>query len=507
MTQETGGFAAFNLNPNILAAVAATGYEEPSAIQQQSIPIIMAGKDMIGQAQTGTGKTAAFALPILHCIDPAKREPQALILAPTRELALQVATAFETYAKQMPGVTVVAVYGGAPMGPQLKAIRNGAQIVVATPGRLCDHLRRDEKVLSTVNHLVLDEADEMLKLGFMDDLEVIFKALPPTRQTVLFSATLPQSIRAIAERHLRDPEHVKIQTKTQTVTAIEQAHLLVHADQKTSAVLSLLEVEDFDALIMFVRTKQATPDLADIKAKITPNTKALVIINPNNPTGAVYSKEVLLGMLELARQHNLVVFSDEIYDKILYDDAVHVCTASLAPDLLCLTFNGLSKSYRVAGFRSGWIAISGPKHNAQSYIEGIDMLANMRLCANVPSQHAIQTALGGYQSINDLVLPQGRLLEQRNRTWELLNAIPGVSCVKPMGALYAFPRIDPKVCPIFNDEKFVLDLLLSEKLLVVQGTAFNWPWPDHFRVVTLPRVDDLDMAIGRIGNFLKSYRQ
>ncbi|MHC8358457.1 DEAD/DEAH box helicase [Pseudomonas sp. LB3P81] len=262
MTQETGGFAAFNLNPNILAAVIATGYEEPSAIQQQSIPIIMAGQDMIGQAQTGTGKTAAFALPILHCIDPAKREPQALILAPTRELALQVATAFETYAKQMPGVTVVAVYGGAPMGPQLKAIRNGAQIVVATPGRLCDHLRRDEKVLSTVNHLVLDEADEMLKLGFMDDLEVIFKALPATRQTVLFSATLPQSIRAIAERHLRDPQHVKIQTKTQTVTAIEQAHLLVHADQKTSAVLSLLEVEDFDALIMFVRTKQATLDLA-----------------------------------------------------------------------------------------------------------------------------------------------------------------------------------------------------------------------------------------------------
>ncbi|MCU1728628.1 DEAD/DEAH box helicase [Pseudomonas sp. 7P_10.2_Bac1] len=262
MTQETSGFAAFDLNPNILAAVIATGYEEPSAIQQQSIPIILAGHDMIGQAQTGTGKTAAFALPILNRIDPAKREPQALILAPTRELALQVATAFETYAKQMPSVNVVAVYGGAPMGPQLKAIRNGAQIVVATPGRLCDHLRRDEKVLATVNHLVLDEADEMLKLGFMDDLEVIFKALPATRQTVLFSATLPQSIRAIAERHLRDPQHVKIQTKTQTVTAIEQAHLLVHADQKTSAVLSLLEVEDFDALIMFVRTKQATLDLA-----------------------------------------------------------------------------------------------------------------------------------------------------------------------------------------------------------------------------------------------------
>jgi len=262
MTQEIGGFAALDLHPSIVAAVLATGYEEPSAIQQQSIPIILAGHDMIGQAQTGTGKTAAFALPILNRIDPSKREPQALILAPTRELALQVATAFETYAKQMPGVTVVAVYGGAPMGPQLKAIRNGAQIVVATPGRLCDHLRRDEKVLATVNHLVLDEADEMLKLGFMDDLEVIFKAMPESRQTVLFSATLPASIRAIAERHLREPKHVKIQSKTQTVTAIEQAHLMVHADQKVSAVLRLLEVEEFDALIAFVRTKQATLDLA-----------------------------------------------------------------------------------------------------------------------------------------------------------------------------------------------------------------------------------------------------
>ncbi len=262
MTQETGGFAALELHPSIVAAVIATGYEEPSAIQQQSIPIILAGHDMIGQAQTGTGKTAAFALPILHRIDPSKREPQALILAPTRELALQVATAFETYAKQMPGVNVVAVYGGAPMGPQLKAIRNGAQIVVATPGRLCDHLRRDEKVLATVNHLVLDEADEMLKLGFMDDLEVIFDAMPESRQTVLFSATLPASIRAIAERHLKEPKHVKIQSKTQTVSAIDQAYLLVHADQKVPAVLRLLEVEEFDALIAFVRTKQATLDLA-----------------------------------------------------------------------------------------------------------------------------------------------------------------------------------------------------------------------------------------------------
>lgn len=249
------------------------------------------------------------------------------------------------------------------------------------------------------------------------------------------------------------------------------------------------------------------PDLEDIKAKITPNTKGLVLINPNNPTGAVYPKEVLEGMVELARQHNLVLFSDEIYDKILYDDAVHISTASLAPDVLCLTFNGLSKSYRVAGFRSGWLIISGPKERAKSYIEGLEILASMRLCANVPAQHAIQTALGGYQSINDLVLPGGRLLEQRNRTWELLNDIPGVSCVKPMGALYAFPKIDPKHCPIHNDEKFALDLLLSEKLLIVQGTAFNWPWTDHFRVVTLPRVDDLEAAIGRIGNFLQRYRQ
>ena len=249
------------------------------------------------------------------------------------------------------------------------------------------------------------------------------------------------------------------------------------------------------------------PDLDDIRSKITPNTKAILIINPNNPTGAVYSKELLQEIVEIARQHNLIVLSDEIYDKILYDDAKHTCIASLADDLLFLTFNGLSKSYRVAGFRSGWLIVSGAKHRAKGYIEGLDILANMRLCANVPAQHAIQTALGGYQSINDLVLPNGRLLEQRNRTWELLNDIPGISCVKPMGALYAFPRIDPKICPIHNDEKFVLDLLLQEKLLIVQGTAFNWPWPDHFRVVTLPRVEDLEIAIGRIGNFMKTYRQ
>jgi ATP-dependent RNA helicase DeaD len=262
MTQETGTFADLGLHPSILAALTAVGYEEPSPIQAQAIPMILAGHDMIGQAQTGTGKTAAFALPILSKIDPAKREPQALILAPTRELALQVATAFETYSKQMPGVNVVAVYGGAPMGPQLKSLRMGAQIIVATPGRLVDHLSRNDQLLSTIRHLVLDEADEMLKLGFMDDLEVIFQAMPATRQSVLFSATLPHSIREIAEKHLREPKHVKIAAKTQTVSRIEQAHLMIHADQKINAVTRLLEVEDFDALIAFVRTKQATLDLA-----------------------------------------------------------------------------------------------------------------------------------------------------------------------------------------------------------------------------------------------------
>ncbi|HCA24047.1 MULTISPECIES: pyridoxal phosphate-dependent aminotransferase [Pseudomonadaceae] len=249
------------------------------------------------------------------------------------------------------------------------------------------------------------------------------------------------------------------------------------------------------------------PDIEDIRSKITPNTRAMVVINPNNPTGAVYPRAVLEQLAQVAREHNLILFADEIYDKILYDGAVHESLAAVAPDVLCLTFNGLSKSYRVAGFRSGWMVISGPKHHATSYLEGLEILASMRLCANVPSQHAIQTALGGYQSINDLILPGGRLLEQRDTAWEMLNDIPGVSCTKPKGALYLFPRLDPKVYPIHNDEKMVLDLLLQEKILIVQGTAFNWPWPDHFRIVSLPRKDDLEMAIGRIANFLKTYRQ
>jgi alanine-synthesizing transaminase len=212
-------------------------------------------------------------------------------------------------------------------------------------------------------------------------------------------------------------------------------------------------------------------------------------------------------MVELARRHHLVLLSDEIYDKILYDDTEHVATAALAPDQLCLTFNGLSKAYRVAGFRSGWMVVSGPRERARDYVEGLDILANMRLCANVPAQHAIQTALGGRQSIHDLVLPGGRLHDQRERAWKLLSDIPGVSCVKPRGALYVFPRLDPAVHPIHDDEKFVLDLLLHEHLLLVQGTGFNWPRPDHLRIVTLPHVDDLEAAIERFARFLDGYHQ
>jgi len=249
------------------------------------------------------------------------------------------------------------------------------------------------------------------------------------------------------------------------------------------------------------------PDLADMEAKITDRTRALVIINPNNPTGAVYPPEVLRQMLEIARRHSLVVFSDEIYDKILYDDLTHTSVAALAPDLLCLTFSGLSKSYRCAGFRSGWLVVSGPTQHAQSYLEGLTMLAGMRLCANVPAQQAIQAALGGHQSIYDLTLPGGRLREQRDRAVEALNAIPGVSCVTPKGALYAFPRIDLDMYPIHDDEQLVLDLLLQEKIHIVQGTGFNWPRPDHFRILTLPHADDLEAIIERIGRFLATYRQ
>ena len=249
------------------------------------------------------------------------------------------------------------------------------------------------------------------------------------------------------------------------------------------------------------------PDLADIRAKITPNTRAILIINPNNPTGSVYPREILESIVEIALEHGLVILADEIYDKILYDDAEHTSLASISQEPLCLSFNGLSKTYRLAGFRSGWLIVSGAKHKARDFIEGLDILASMRLCANVPAQHAIQTSLGGRQSINDLILPGGRLLEQRDRAWELLNQIPGVSCVKPRGAIYLFPRLDPKVHRIHDDEKLVFDLLTQEKMLMVQGTAFNWPEPDHLRVVFLPRQEQIEDAVERLARFLKTYTQ
>ena len=249
------------------------------------------------------------------------------------------------------------------------------------------------------------------------------------------------------------------------------------------------------------------PDIDDIKAKITPNTRAIVIINPNNPTGAVYPDAVLKEILQLARTHQLIVCADEIYDKILYDGRTHTALASLAEDVLCITFGGLSKNYRACGYRAGWMIVSGEKKHAQDYIEGLNMLASMRLCANVPAQHAIQTALGGYQSIDDLVLPTGRLCRQRDLAWQLLTDIPGVTCVKPEGALYLFPKLDPKMYPIADDQEFILELLLEEKVLLVQGSGFNWPTPDHFRVVFLPNTDDLTEAIGRIARFLEYYRK
>ncbi len=247
------------------------------------------------------------------------------------------------------------------------------------------------------------------------------------------------------------------------------------------------------------------PDIKDIEKKITEHTRAIVVINPNNPTGAVYSKDLLQQIVELARKHKLILLADEIYDKILYDGATHTCLASLAEDILCLTFNGLSKNYRAAGYRAGWLIVSGAKLRAEDFIEGLTMLSSMRLCSNVPAQLGIQTALGGYQSINDLVKPGGRLYEQRNIAYDLITRIPGVSCVKPKGAMYLFPKIDPKVLKIKDDEQLVLDLLKEERILIVQGSAFNLKDHQHFRIVFLPRADKLEWAMERIGHFLTHY--
>lgn len=248
------------------------------------------------------------------------------------------------------------------------------------------------------------------------------------------------------------------------------------------------------------------PNLDDIRARITPRTKAIAVINPNNPTGALYSDELLKGIIDIAREHGLVILADEVYDKVLYDDVKHTAIASLSTDVLTLTFNSLSKSYRSCGYRAGWMVVSGPKKQAQDYIEGLNMLANMKLCSNVPGQWAIQTALGGYQSINDLTCEGGRLRRQRDMAYDLITAIPGVTCVKPSAALYMFPRLDPKVYPIKDDRQFFLELLKETKVMLVQGTGFNWPDPDHFRIVFLPHEEDLREAIGRIAKFLENYR-
>ncbi len=248
------------------------------------------------------------------------------------------------------------------------------------------------------------------------------------------------------------------------------------------------------------------PNLADIRAKITPRTKAIVVINPNNPTGVLYSDELLEGIVAIAREHGLVILADEVYDKVLYDGARHTAVASLSTDVLTLTFNSLSKSYRSCGYRAGWMVVSGDKRAATDYIEGLNMLSNMKLCSNVPGQWAIQTALGGYQSINDLTCEGGRLRRQRDLAYELITAIPGVSCVKPIAALYMFPKLDPVMYPIKDDRQFFLELLRETRVMLVQGTGFNWPDPDHFRIVFLPHEDDLREAIGRIAKFLESYR-
>ena len=249
------------------------------------------------------------------------------------------------------------------------------------------------------------------------------------------------------------------------------------------------------------------PGIADIESKINSNTRALVIINPNNPTGAVYSQDILLQLIELCRKHELILFADEIYSKIVYDDAVHIPAASLCDDVFIVSFNGLSKSYRLAGFRSGWMILSGPKEHASSYIEGLEILTNMRLCANVPAQFAVQTALGGYQSINDLILPGGRLKQQRDIAWQLLTEIPGVSCVKPRGAIYMFPKLDPSIYKIDDDVALIMDILEQEQILLVQGSAFNIEDTQHLRLVFLPRVDELEPAVAGIARVLEEYRQ
>ncbi|WP_419239804.1 pyridoxal phosphate-dependent aminotransferase [Photobacterium leiognathi] len=375
-----------------------------------------------------------------------------------------------------------------------------------------------------------EEGQKILKLnignpapfGFDAPDEILVDVIRnlPTSQGYCDSKGIYSARKAIVQhyqkRGLRDPdvEDVYIGNGVSELIVMAMQALLNHKDE------ILVPSPDYPLWTAAVSLSGGTPvhytcdeqadwypDLDDIKQKITPNTRGIVLINPNNPTGAVYSRDFLLEVVEIARQHDLIIFADEIYDKILYDGAQHISIAPLADDVVCVTFNGLSKSYRVCGFRAGWMVISGPRHRAKGYIEGLEMLSSMRLCANVPMQHAIQTALGGYQSINELILPGGRLLEQRNKAYDLLTQIPGVSCVKPKGALYLFPKLDQKKFNIQDDQKMAMDFLLQEKVLVVHGTGFNWKQPDHFRIVTLPHVDDLELAMSRLERFLHSYRQ
>jgi len=303
------------------------------------------------------------------------------------------------------------------------------------------------------------------------------------------------------------------QSRGLTETGVEDVYLGNGVSELITIVLQAL-VDDGDEILVPApdyplwtgAVTLSGGDAVHIESKITERTRGLVVINPNNPTGAVYGEETVKGLVEIARRHDLVVLSDEIYEKILFDDAVHHHAAAFAgDDVLCLTFSGLSKAYRACGYRAGWVMVSGPMHLAADFLEGLTLLANMRMCPNVPAQHAIQTALGGYQSINEYLAPGGRFYEQSKAAWRLLNEIPGVSCVEPHGALYCFPRLDPATYPIKDDEKFVLDLLRAKKILVTHGTGFNWFDPDHFRLVTLPDVDTLTDAIGRIGEFLVDY--
>lgn len=414
--------------------------------------------------------------------------------------------------------------------------------ISAQPGgrrlRTLDHSSKLKNVLYEIRGAALEEAARLeaaghtvLKLntgnpavfGFEAPYQIVrdMIAAVPTSHGYSESRGILSARRAIVSRYeeipgfpLVDPENVYLGNGVSELITMTMQALLDQGDEV------LIPAPDYPLWTAMTSLSGGTPvhylcdeqnewqpDLEDIRSKITERTKAIVVINPNNPTGAVYSRQVLEGIADIAREHSLLVLSDEIYDRILFDEAEHIPMASVAPDLLCLTFNGLSKTYRVAGYRSGWLVITGPQDHAKGFIEGITLLASTRLCPNVPAQHAVLAALTGVQTIEGLVAPSGRLHEQRDVAWEKLTHIPGVSCVKPQGALYAFPRLDPEVHEIRDDAKLVYDLLVAERILLVQGTGFNWATPDHLRIVTLPEARVLGEAVERLGNFLSSYKQ